>query len=1218
MERKTLEIYNTLEKKDFLELYRIYYEMKRSFLTTKSKKSLYLMKMIEKVIDSKDLDESEKKTINTSYHSYPDYNDPSFNTEITKKAEFFHCKGLLDLIELEEKCYPTNFELGNHQKFLKNFMNKNTPYRGILIFHGVGVGKTCTATTISSSFIDLYKKEDRKIICLVSKNIQSNWMNTIYDPTKGDNQCNGETFQSIIHNIDMKANTSAKVKKLIKEYYEFYGYQQFSNKVKKLIEMSSGKNVNKTVEEIEKSVIKNYFSNRLLIIDEVHNLRDDNLDKSSRDTIKFLDKVIRYSDNLRIVLLSATPMFNKATEIQWLVNLLLKNDKRPTLSKYDIFDSEERLTPSGIELLKKKTRGYVSYMRGENPITFPIRLYPDDNNDQMCINGGNKTGNKTGKEYPIKNLKGETYSGDIYQFKFLKMYYNQMESHQSTIYQKFVDSLQSETLQITDMRMGVQMSNIVYPTIDVLLGKTEITDKNFKKMYGGEALLNSDNGIMKSSKSNMFRYSNAYRKNISKPIFDIENIGVISAKIKNLLEGLQESKSKGIIFIYTEFIPSGILPLSFALEHMGFEKHSGNLLDYPEWKKGEENTKKEPIDYEWGQMSSKKKGSFKRAKYIVLSGNKNISPNNEEEIKELTSERNKNGENIKIVIGSVVASEGLDLKNIREIHILDPWYHLSRVEQIIGRGIRFCSHTKLEKPERNVTVYLHVAGTSSDTESIDTYTYRKAEEKASLIGEVELILKENAIDCYLNKQVNQIKKNQVNPLDLTTSRGKHIKNHNVHDKEYSKICSFGKCDFSCECKEITENDINYDTFTLRNSKDLFIQVKKIIVELFEINTYYQLNEIVERVLETIDTNINVIYYTLYDMIDNKIPLWNHKKVSGYLINKNNYYLFQPHDNSDETLPLYYRGSNPQTDNTKYILLKDNIFVKDKKIERIYGYDEIFEKLSKMFKEEMVILKNHAFGTFIDDFKDENYWDFIIESLSYKEKVILLKDIMKEYLLTNQVQGEIRKRLFEFFKENLIYEKDLNYYLLEKKKNIVGFFLFNTGAFHMKKQKLKELDEIQNDYSFFIFKNDVFYETRELDDGQLIRDSIKRNFLKGKDGFQILKTESIWGYPFKLEDNKTVFKLVDEKQFDGDRVLNKLPGRIVSQIAKKNSIRAYLKIYFRKNYEKLIEDDPEIDNQTKNLLYLLIEMIIRNEEKTRKNKNKHVLVPYDITFLKFIQ
>ena len=1209
MERKQLQRYKKLEKKTFTQLYSLYYETKRSFLLTKDKKSLYLMKMIEKVIDIKELDDSEKKEINKSYHPYPEYHDPLFNTEISKKAEFFHCKGLLDLVELEEKCYPTNFELGNHQKFLKNFINKNTPYKGILIFHGVGVGKTCTATTISSSFIDLYKKEDKKIICLVSKNIQPNWMNTIYDPTKGDNQCNGETFQSIIHNIDMKANTSAKVKKLIKEYYEFYGYQQFSNKVKKLIEMKSGLVGKKTVEEIEKMVIKKYFSDRVLIIDEVHNLRDDNLDKFSKGAIKFLDKVIKYSDNLRVVLLSATPMFNKATEIQWLLNLLLKNDKRPTISKHEIFDSEDKLTESGIALLKKKTRGYVSYVRGENPITFPIRLYPDDNNDPMCINGG-----KGGcMKYPVTDFKGEPYSADIYQFKFLKMYYNQMESHQSTIYDNYSASL-ADTFQMTDMRMGVQISNIVYPPIDVLIGKTEITNTNFRKMYGGAALLNPENGIMKASKKNMFRYSNSYRKYIQEPIFDIENIGAISTKIKNLLGGLQQSKSNGIIFIYTEFLPSGIFPLAFALEHMGFEKYSGNMLDYPEWKKGEKYTKKEPIDYEWDPISAKKKTPFKRAKYIVLSGNKNFSPNNEDEIKALTSERNQNGENIKIVIGNVVASEGLDLKNVREIHILDPWFHLSRIEQIIGRGIRFCSHIKLEKPERNVTVYLHVAGTNPEKESIDTYTYRKAEEKASIIGQVETVLKENAIDCYLNKQINQIKKNQIRPINLVSSRGEQITNHDVHDKDYSKICSFGDCGFSCDCEEINETDINFDTFTLKNSKDLFMQVKKVVVELFEITTYYPLNEIIERVLETIDTNTNVIYYTLYDMIDNKTPLWNHRNTSGYLINKNNYYLFQPHDNSDEALPLYYRGDSGQPDQIKYIQLKDNLFTKDKKVERVYGYDEIYNMMKVSFNENSSFLKKYSFNTYIDNYKGGIYQEYTIDDLSYKEKVILMKDILKEYLLTGSVDGLLRNKVFEFFKDNLIYEKDLNYYLLEKTKNVVGFFLFNTEAFYAKKkQKLKELDEIEKDFSYFIFKNDVFYETMELNDGQLIRDSIKRNFLKSKSSFEILKTEPVWGYPFKLENNKTVYKLVDEKT----KTPNKLPGRVLSQIAKKNSVRAYLRIYFKENYNKLMDNDPDIDNQTKNFLFLLIEMIIRNKEKNRTN-GRHSVIPYDIVFLKFIE
>ena len=248
--RNKLQLYTGLEKKSYIDLYRVYYENKREYLHDKNKKSEKLMKIIEFIVDNKDLDKKEKDIIQKNYNSYPDYSDNDFNTELSKKAEFFHCKGLLNLIELENRCFSKNFELGNHQNFLKNFMNKNTPYKGILIFHGVGVGKTCSAITISNSFIDLYKKEDKKIICLVSKNIHANWMDTIYDHEKGENQCNGENFQNIIRSISQKANTSGRVKKLIKEYYEFYGYQQFSNKVKKLIKVKSLSSKNKTIHEI--------------------------------------------------------------------------------------------------------------------------------------------------------------------------------------------------------------------------------------------------------------------------------------------------------------------------------------------------------------------------------------------------------------------------------------------------------------------------------------------------------------------------------------------------------------------------------------------------------------------------------------------------------------------------------------------------------------------------------------------------------------------------------------------------------------------------------------------------------------------------------------------------------------------------------------------------------------------------------------------------------
>ena len=57
---------------------------------------------------------------------------------------------------------------------------------------------------------------------------------------------------------------------------------------------------------------------------------------------------------------------------------------------------------------------------------------------------------------------------------------------------------------------------------------------------------------------------------------------------------------------------------------------------------------------------------------------------------------NKDGEKIKVILITKAAAEGLDFKNVRQIHIIDPWYNMNRIEQIIGRGVRTCSHKDLE------------------------------------------------------------------------------------------------------------------------------------------------------------------------------------------------------------------------------------------------------------------------------------------------------------------------------------------------------------------------------------------------------------------------------------------------------------------------------------------------------------------------------------------
>ena len=54
-------------------------------------------------------------------------------------------------------------------------------------------------------------------------------------------------------------------------------------------------------------------------------------------------------------------------------------------------------------------------------------------------------------------------------------------------------------------------------------------------------------------------------------------------------------------------------------------------------------------------------------------------------------------------------SEGLSFKSIRQIHIMEPFWHLTRKRQVIGRGIRYGSHNRLQIEEQNVQVYNYIS-----------------------------------------------------------------------------------------------------------------------------------------------------------------------------------------------------------------------------------------------------------------------------------------------------------------------------------------------------------------------------------------------------------------------------------------------------------------------------------------------------------------------------
>ena len=100
------------------------------------------------------------------------------------------------------------------------------------------------------------------------------------------------------------------------------------------------------------------------------------------------------------------------------------------------------------------------------------------------------------------------------------------------------------------------------------------------------------------------------------------------------------------------------------------------------------------------------------------------------------------------MFGSPSIKEGVSLLRVEQVHILEPYWNISRMQQIIGRAIRFCSHKDLPARRRFVDIYLYLA-TYPGKKTIDQYIWSLAKKKHKLISKFERGLKDMSIDCQL-------------------------------------------------------------------------------------------------------------------------------------------------------------------------------------------------------------------------------------------------------------------------------------------------------------------------------------------------------------------------------------------------------------------------------------------------------------------------------------
>ena len=969
-----------------------------------------IKRMINKKIDTKEIN----KYKNNNFRYYPDIREykkyDTFLKELSKKKEF-----AIHYIPKKRinSCIKSIFTLSPHQLFLKNYMSPNTPYNSILIFHGVGVGKTCSGVSIAENFKDLLGKT----IVLAPEKIQSGWKKNIYDPLKENNQCTGEEYIQDEDNYEKNKDKIAK--KRIKEYYEMFGYLSFSNSVKRYLEentkMISKKDVI-SLKQKEIELIREKYSNRVLIIDEVHKIRSDDSLIKERDTIIYIEKVIKYSDNLKLILLTANPMFNQPEEIVWILNMMLLNDKREIIKDTIKFEGNT-LTKQSEELIREYSKGYISYLRGENPTTFPYRI------DISQIKGEN-TNILQPKKKNIFNKDNLTP-----RMKFMELYSSKLKDKQLQKYTEEIKIIEGKEniSDVTYYGKMLQISNCVFP----------VNSENIDDCYGSNGLKNCFS--IKNKKP--VKYT--LKKNIKiKNFLDLDELGNYACKIKTIIEKI--INSEGITFIYSNFLDGGIMPLVLALEQNGFTKYDKEEVLIS-------SNKRKPISFDGKKLDE---GGF-RATYSVIAGSSlKLTNNFEKELNILNSEENKRGELIKVVIGSTVAAEGIDFKNIRNIHLLEPWHNINKLEQVIGRGIRNCSHSMLDDKDKNVTIFLHSCDLNNN-ESIETYMYHSCEDKATQIGTIEKILKEVSIDKYLFRNSNIIKQSDIDEITIKPSiNGPNEFTDKPFDKPYSRTCSFlENCDYITDNFSVSDNvkkdNLEKSTFKIEYSQPIIntykIYISNIIGEFISLN-YEELKTKMEENFENF--NDDIFNHSLEQLITDKDNI-TINKTKGFIKYINKYYVFQPVKNKDMYLSSYYRINPGKIDVFDYNLDGNNFsFLEISEKQKFTRID--LKELNNELKEQYEHFYDNKDIKSGKDKYEEIYTDviikqFIIDRFTFRERCMIIYFLIQEIIEGNEIDIDILNTVRNYYNKMIIYheKKNKKYYISDKSnKKPYGFFLYD--------------------------------------------------------------------------------------------------------------------------------------------------------------------------------
>jgi hypothetical protein len=1096
---------------------------------------------------------------------YPELDDPNFNIKIAKRKEFhdtqYDGNNKYDIETRANELCKADFELSPHQQFVKNFLSTRTPYNSLLLYHGLGTGKTCSAIGVAEEMREYMKQigQRKPIMIIAMPNVQDNFRLQLFDPRKLEFNNGIWTIESCIGNSllreinptgvkgkeDDRENIIEQINNIINQYYVFMGYTSFANYMSSVIEAKGA-----SEEKINRD-IKNVFDNRLVIIDEAHNIRITNENKN-RKAAELLMEVAKRANSMRLLLLSATPVYNAPEEIIWMANLMNQNDKRSRIEISDVFKGDGSFKEGGRELLKRKLTGYVSYVRGENPYTFPYRIYPEKRPES---------------EYPTMQMNGKKIEPTEHK---IPIFINKIGEYQEKGYRVVIEDLKNQasdqfedmdTFKYTLLMAPIESLNIVYPYDE------NDDPSDIAQTITGKSGLSR---VMSYKETSSARFNFQY-KNPGVRIFSKDELPKYSSKMAKICDIIRESK-KGIILIYSQYIDGGSVPMALALEEMGFsrfgtEKTTKSLFAKPPT---------EPLILDTGGA----------ARYVMITGDKLFSPNNDEDIKALNSIENAEGNKIKVVLISKAAGEGIDFKNIRQVHILEPWYNMNRIEQIIGRGVRNKSHCALPFKERTVEIFLHATSLSDSTEeSADMYMYRLAEKKAGEIGQVTRLLKETAVDCILNIGQTKFSVTDIDTeLELKLSSGETIK-HKIGDESFTDICDYMECDMKCSPSASLNAEttkVTYDEqYVGMNNEAIVKRIREMFSDPPKGRHFFKRGELMDILSQYPESQI---FYALTFLIDNKNEHISDKYGRvGNLINNGEYYMFQPIEITDDIASIYER-TRPIDVNLEAVLvklpdMKKNI---EDNYETLIGniksnYDAAFNQTRKLNNKDWYnnvnLIKDYVVENYISD--EDTLKKYVIyhmlDGLGLTDTLTIIKNIFQpEHTSKDEIVSFIRK----YYRDKIVTS--------DSKEGYKGFVLCKEDK----------------PFQFYVQKESGDLEEASLSDKLdfLVSEAYINKFIINKSNKQLLKDNRIVGFmSWAPKERESVFKMRDLTTTVNTK------GARAGQADVGDIINAINIILGKDTYTEENVKQPDSIGEGKLRLVVFVELLLRHKASQSQNK-----------------